>query len=188
MRLPRGYIALRVDLGDILRAARRGDAGRDFGHKQETLAALVGISRITLSRIERGRATPRMDTLNRLMAAFDLKTVDVAVRGQGATPALLAADTIRADKEADLGAALRDWRRELGLSLAVVVAAAGVSASQLSRIERGQSRYSRWFAWHPDDTHLHEDDRRRVFVNPVLDSLRRGRWDSDPGGPPGKRS
>ncbi|MET3762066.1 DNA-binding transcriptional LysR family regulator [Sphingomonas sp. UYEF23] len=69
------------------------------------------------------------------------------------------------------------------MSIAVAAVAAGVSASQLSHIERGQSRHSRWFAWHSDDPDLHEDDRGRVYVHPVLDDFRRGRCDADVRGP-----
>lgn len=176
MRLPTGFISVRADLGAVLRHARRSEAGREFGHKQDVLAGAVGISRITLSRIERGHAVPRMDTLNRLMDALDLETADVLEKGQGAQPALRAADTLRADKEANLGAAIRDARHGRGLSIERVAEAAGVSAAQLSRIERGQSRHSRWFGWHADDEHLDEDDRRRVFLSPVLADLFRGRW------------
>ena len=171
------------DLGAILRPARHGDAARDLGHQPEALAEAVGISRITQLRIERCRAVPRMETLNRLLTALDLKTADVAVRGHGTIATLLSADIPHADRELDLGANLRHRRRKFSLSIAVAAVAAGVSASQLSHIERGQSRHSRWFAWHSDDPDLHEDDRGRVYVHPVLDDFRRGRCDADVRGP-----
>ncbi|WP_425288455.1 helix-turn-helix domain-containing protein [Sphingomonas gellani] len=75
-RLFPGIAALRSDLGDRLRQARKGPQGESVGHKQEMLAHAAGISRSTLSRIEKGHVAPRMDTLERLMAALDI-TKDV---------------------------------------------------------------------------------------------------------------
>lgn len=84
-------------------------------------------------------------------------------------------------RDADLGARLRHQRRLFRLSIAEVAGAAGgVSAAQLSRVERGQSRRSHLIAWCTRDPDLRGDDRPRVFVNPVLNDLVAGiRPDND---------
>ncbi|WP_425288456.1 hypothetical protein [Sphingomonas gellani] len=58
----------------------------------------------------------------------------------------------------------------------VAAAAGGVSAAQISRIERGQSRRSRLIAWCTGDPDLRGNDSPRIFVNPVLDELVDGIW------------
>lgn len=176
-RLLPGLVALHGDLGDRLREARNGPKGEGIGHKQEMLAHAAGISRSTLSRIEKGHVRPRMDTLERLMAALDITNVVVGEPGLVGAGQLMSPRSIRDAKDADLGARLREQRRLLRLSIAEVAAAAGcVSAAQLSRVERGQSRRSRLIAWCTGDPDLRGDDRPRIFVNPVLDELVHGIW------------
>lgn len=58
-----GVVALHGDLGERLENARKGPKGSAVGHKQEALAHAAGISRSTLSRIEKGQVIPRMNTL-----------------------------------------------------------------------------------------------------------------------------
>lgn len=176
-RLFPGLVALHGDLGDRLRQARKGPKGQHFGHKQEMLAHAVGISRSTLSRIEKGHVVPRMDTLERLMAALDITNDVVGEPGLTGAGQLMSPRSIKDAKDADLGARLREQRRLLRLSIAeVAVAAGGLSAAQLSRVERGQSRRSRLIVWCTRDPDLRGDDRPRVFVNPVLDELVDGIW------------
>lgn len=148
-----------------------------MGHKQEMLAHAAGISRSTLSRIEKGHVVPRMDTLERLMAALDITNDVVGEPGLVGAGQLMSPRSIKDAKDADIGARLRERPRLLRLSIAEVAAAAGgVSAAQLSRVERGQSRRSRLIAWCTRDPDLRGDDRPRIFVNPVLDELVDGIW------------
>jgi transcriptional regulator with XRE-family HTH domain len=97
MRLPVGYAALDPDLGAILRARRRSER-----IKQEALARDVGVSRATLSRVERGR-TPAPATLDAVMAALGLDWDEVAVRGRGPSPARRFEDSFRGDVLVELG-------------------------------------------------------------------------------------
>jgi len=176
-RLFPGLVALHSDLGDRLRQARNGPKGEGIGHKQEMLAHAAGISRSTLPRIENGHVVPRMDTLERLMAALDVANDVVGEPGLTGAGQLMSPRSIKDAKDADLGARLREQRRLLRLSIAeVAVAAAGVSAAQLSRVERGPSRRSRLIAWCTGDPDLRGDDRARIFVNPVLADLVIGIW------------
>lgn len=175
-RLFPGVVALYGDLGERLRKARKGPKGSAVGHKQEALAQAAGISRSTLSRIEKGQVIPRMDTLDRIMAALDITIAVVGEPGPLGDGQLLSPNSARTTKDADLGARLREERRLLRLSIAQVAAAAGISAAQLSRIERGQARRSRLIAWCGRDPVLRGDERRRAFINPVLDDLVAGIW------------
>ncbi|PLX97053.1 MAG: transcriptional regulator [Desulfuromonas sp.] len=54
-------------LGQILKAARRGKK-----LNQEQAGQLVGITQAMVSRIERGEANARIDTLFRLLAALEV--------------------------------------------------------------------------------------------------------------------
>lgn len=178
-RLPPEYVALHPDLGERLRKAREGPKGERFGHKQEMLADEAGVSRSTLSRIEQGHAVPRMETLERLMAALDIESSIIAEVTRVEHPVVETDASQRMAKDATLGGELRAERTRLGLTIAEVALAAGVSAAQLSRIERGQIRFSRLTGWYAGHMGLEEEYRDRVFTNPVLGELLRGIWPPD---------
>lgn len=79
--------------------------------------------------------------------------------------------------QASLCAGLRRERRELGWTLAELARRSGLSASQLSRIERGQIARSAVFIWHPDDLNLVKEDRRVIFAHPLLMEVVNGIFD-----------
>lgn len=58
-----------ITLGQMLKKLRV----QLTGMKQDDFAALVGVSRRTLSEIERDLANPSMDTVNRVCRPFALK-------------------------------------------------------------------------------------------------------------------
>lgn len=105
------------------------------------------------------------------MAALDITIAVVGEPGPLGDGQLLSPNSAKTTKDADLGARLREERRLLHLSIAQVAAAAAISAAQLSRIERGQARRSRLITWCGQDPVLRGDERRRVFINPILDDL-----------------
>jgi len=184
-RLVPGLVALHPDLGKRLLEARKGRKGHDFGHKQEWLAHAAGISRSTLSRIEKGHVVPRMDTLERLMEALNLDMAEVGFTEERLKQEPLSPESDEAEKREEedrsLGARLREQRRKLHLTIAQVAVAAGLDPSQISRVERGQLRRSRMVEWYVPDGDFHKDYRRRVFVNEVLDDLADGVWRPDRG-------
>ncbi|WP_375404237.1 helix-turn-helix domain-containing protein [uncultured Sphingomonas sp.] len=166
MRLPRGYVTLRPDLGAVLRARRRDGYG-----KQQSVAEAVGVARETLSRIEAGRTMPRPDTLDRLLAVLELEWDDVAVRGDGAGRARVFRDTFRGEGCFRLGLAVRAGRRRLGLGLREAGIACGFSASQLSRLERGEVLSGRALLAAPGQDDVASENRRMVLVHPFLRRL-----------------
>ena len=168
-RLPRGFARLRSNFGEIIRKKRQ-----KYAIKQEVLALDAGISRGALSRIENGAAWPRPETLDRLLAELDMEMADVAVEGKGLRPQRLYDGSDRGEKQAELGSTLRRCRREANLCLHHLAALSGISASQLSRIERGQSRYSKLFDWNPESLHRDPEQRSIVFTNVVLQNLIKG--------------
>lgn len=133
MRFPMGYAELRKDLGAYLRKCR---IEQEIGEAltQAEVAALAGISREGLSRIENSKQWPSYDTLYRLMGVFNLEWDQVAIKGEGVRPPRHYAP----DPLQDLGAALRAGRLAEGLSLHELAQRVGVSCAQLSRIERAQ--------------------------------------------------
>lgn len=68
----------------ILREARR-----NAGLGQRELARRTGIPQATVSRIERGRASPRFDTLDRLLRACGVQVDLVARPGLGVDRTLI---------------------------------------------------------------------------------------------------
>lgn len=134
--LPSGFIAYRTDLGSILRRRRK-----DAALKQEVAAAAVGIGRSILSQIECGRSLPSPDTLDALMTLYELDWSDVAVAGHaGGRHRRLFDGTLADESRRKLCRDLRIGRKARGLSLSTVAASVSVSASQLSRVERGEFR------------------------------------------------
>lgn len=175
MRLPVGFCGLRADLGAVIRSYRRGDAGEGEPIPPKVFAADIGISRVALSRIENDKAWPRPETLGRIMAAFKLDWPQVAEAGPNQGPCPRTPNTDQDGQQADLCDTLRWGRRQLGWTLAELARRSGVSASQLSRIERGQATRSAVFTWHPEDDGIVQDDRRIVFAHPLLADVAAGR-------------
>ena len=112
--------ALPADLGRRVAAARRARRWN-----QDRLARRAGVSRAAIVRVERGGGV-RADTVLRIAAALDLEVRELA-------PAWPEWDVLGPGH----GVRTRARRRALGLSLAEVAAAAGVSEATLSRYERG---------------------------------------------------
>ncbi len=139
MLIPGGYSRLRPDLGDRLKSARR-----ERRLKQEALADLVGVVRETISKIENGRE-PRPHVLDALMTALDLEWLDVAEAGFNPSPRPFI-DGARGDWVCMLGRRLREQRREENASLRNAAKRSGLSAAQLSRVERGLVRRSKIFS------------------------------------------
>lgn len=65
----RQLLAEEINEGDALRILRRDV----LGHSQEAYAKLVGISRRTLSDLERNRANMTLDTMNRVYRPLGLR-------------------------------------------------------------------------------------------------------------------
>lgn len=157
---PLRYAAFRSDLGSVLRAQRKADQ-----IKQQTLADAIGIQRSSLSAIENGRAWPLPDTLEGLMRELDLDWSMVLKKGATKPPDQEVGGTDDADRRLDLGRALRSGRLQEGSSLRQVAERCGLSAAQLSRLERGQATRSRVYAKHPKDGWF------EGFKDPELDRL-----------------
>lgn len=138
MKLPFSYIRLNSNFGLILRRTR---IMRRL--KQAVVADDAGISRSTLSRIERGRV-PRRQVLDKLLAILDLDWPVVAKRANVANirPIL---DGPRVENLFKIGSDLQLRRKKQGKTLATLSANLGLSASTLSRLERGELPRSRVF-------------------------------------------
>jgi len=175
MRLPAGFCRLRTELGAIIRAYRRGEAGTGGPVAPKVFAAQVAIGRVALSRIENGRAWPRPETLERMMAVFEIDWPQVAEAGPNPGPHPVTPNTYQEQQQAELCEDLRWGRRRLGWTLADLGRRSGISASQLSRIERGQVPRSLVFTWHPEDEGFVREDRRIVFAHPLLADVAAGR-------------
>lgn len=166
MRLPEGFIRFDAGLGKILRARRK-----DEKIALKNLAADVGITRESLSRIECGRRWPSYDTLYRIMGKLNLEWHQIAVRGQGDRSSRRDPTNDREEYLQHLGAALRRGRKADGLTLRDLAVDCGLSYAQLSRIERGQSGYSKVLEEDPDDLSLDHDRRSSRFRDPKLAKL-----------------
>ena len=153
MLLPQGYCALRPQLGLVVRAARRSER-----LKQAALAADVGTSRETLSRVESGERFPRPQLLDGLMAVLELDWEDVAVKGKSSSSRTFL-DGYRGDQLNLIGKRVRDIRLSRGLNLNDMAKYLGTSAATLSRFERGQLIRSHFFRDHL--THAQADFESR---------------------------
>lgn len=180
MRLPEGFSHLRADLGQILKDHRTGVTGVVGPISQDALALSIGITRVALSRIENGHTWPQGPTLDRIMEQLELDWPQVAIAGDSGRPALLFDGSLQGTKIYQLCQRLRLEREALGWSLAELSRRSGVSAAQLSRIERAQGGRSGVLTWHPDDLGEVPEDRRVVFGNLILDDLAAGRFDYGP--------
>lgn len=140
-RPPLRYAGFRLDLGAVLRARRKA-----LRIKQATLADAICVQRSSLSAIENGHAWPLPDTLEGLMSELDLDWSMVLKKGAPKPPDQEVGGTDDADRRLDLGRALRSGRLQEGSSLWQVAERCGLSAAQLSRLERGQATRSRVYA------------------------------------------
>lgn len=172
MRLPEGFAELRDDLGEIIRHNRL-NYQNDGRLRQSELAALVGISRESLSRIERGHGWPNYDTLHKIMGLLDLEWDMVATRGKTARPSRHYAP----EYLQDLCSALRAGRLQEGLTLQDLAKKTGISCSQLSRIERAQITRSRKLQVVETGSGRQLDEYTVFrFTHPELDRLARMGW------------
>lgn len=161
MLLPFPYVSLKKNLGEFLRRARRRS-----GLKQAAASHHAGISRGALSMIEGGR-TPRYETLDRLIEVLHLEWHDVAERGQGGTFRPFT-EGFRGDWLVKTGLELR-WRRKAQrLSLSKLSGSLGLSASTLSRLEKGELPRSRVFKDMSDFLDAPFDERPFDVVHPGL--------------------
>ena len=72
-----------MGLGETIAKLRK-----ERGWSQPELAALVGMHQAHITRIERGRAKPRMKTLAKLAEVFDLRPEDLLRTEAASEPAL----------------------------------------------------------------------------------------------------
>jgi transcriptional regulator with XRE-family HTH domain len=174
MRLPKGFSHLRAGLGEILKDHRTGKKGFVGPISQEALAFSVGVTRVALSRMENGHTWPQGPTLDRIMAELEVDWPQVATKADRGSPPRLFDGTLQGTRIYQPCQRLRVEREALGWSLAELSRRSGVSAAQLSRIERAQGGRSGVFTWHPDDLDEPPEHRRVVFGNPVLADLADG--------------
>ena len=83
-------------------------------------------------------------------------------------------DTVRADAIHDMGRYLRGCRKKKKYTLRQVAAWSGISAAQLSRIERGECANSRIIGVVDEDRNLHKDEQRLIFTNQVIREIYHG--------------
>lgn len=180
MRLPPGYAKLKDNLGQIIHAHRLAGTGTDAPLPPKVFADRAGISRVALSRIEHDRAWPRSETLVAIMDIFEIDWPDVAGPGVTCSSPRRMPDTLQDMQRDTLCRALRAGRLALGWSLTDLASHNGLSASQLSRIERGQGGKSAVFGWHRDYLAIELQDRVIVFTHPVLANVAGGRGSTYP--------
>ncbi|MFK3889775.1 helix-turn-helix domain-containing protein [Sphingomonas sp. NPDC079357] len=166
-RLPEGFAAFRDDFGEIIRKKRVSE-----GWSQQTLADLVGVTRETISRMENG-AWPLPDTLYGLMRHLEIDWGDFAVPGVSERPPKRFDGSPRGEDRFHMGQALRKARLSKGWTLQCLAGRCGMSAAQLSRLERGESSRSKFLEDDPRDAELPVEYRRYRFKHPLL---RRVEW------------
>lgn len=177
-RLPKGFSALKDDVGKTLRAAR--DESAEYGAMTaEEFAKCVGISRQTLSSIENGKRWPSYSTLERIMLLLSIEYDAIAFK----EPSDRAPIPDYPDVCAVLGCALREGRIKRKLNLRQLSVLTGISVSQLSRIERGQFSRGKYVELKFFDGVKEIDDDTIVrFTHPELDALAAsGGYDRDLG-------
>lgn len=165
-RLPKGFVRLKPEMGIVLRRLREAE-----GMTQAELARTVGLSRESLSRIERGLAVPRPLALDALLAELLSDWGAIAERGKTSRAAIYFDGSRQGDLREELGRNLRAGRRRARLSLRGLSALCGMSAAQLSRIERGEGVRSAAYEFDPSDTSVRARDQRQRFAHPVLARL-----------------
>lgn len=167
MLLPRDFSEIREGLGAFLRKCRF-EKDYEGGRSQAAVAKRVGISRGSLSRIERGHRHPCYGTLHELMRLYQFDWGEIATKGESLRPSRRYAAELRQD----LGCALRAGRLEEGLTLRALAKQTGMSVSQLSRIERSQSTRSRVIEIQASDRDRPIDDETVfTFTDRVLARL-----------------
>ena len=165
MLLPQGYCALKPQLGAILRRARRAKR-----LKQAALAADVGVSRETLSRVETGKRAPRPQLLDRLIAILELDWEDLAIRGEFRNSRIFI-DGYRGDQLILIGKKLQEMRLGRGFTLVEMAKYLRSSTATLSRLERGQLARSRLFRDDPNHAQTEFESRPVVIVHKRLRAL-----------------
>lgn len=141
---PHRYEGFKLDLGSVLKARREA-----LRIKQQTLSDAIGIQRSSLSAIEKDHVWPLPDTLEGLMRELNLPWSTVLEEGATKPPAHRVDDTDDSDDRLELGRELRAGRRREGSTLRQVAERCGISAAQLSRLERGVATRSRVYAKDP---------------------------------------
>lgn len=166
-RLPEGFMSLREDLGDYLRAKRK--ASSEFGDmSQEHFAAELGVSRETLSRIDNDTRWPALATLERYLGLLEIELDEVAHKGTSSRPPIPSYP----DVCHELGAALDDGRKQKNLTLRQLSEQTEISCAQLSRLTRGHFKGGRHVkVQHVDGTLVFDNDTKVWFTHPVLDYL-----------------
>ncbi|MEO5937454.1 MAG: helix-turn-helix transcriptional regulator [Sphingomonas sp.] len=165
-RLPEGLVGLRLDFGARLRRYRRKQS-----LTQAELAERAGLGRETISRIESGKVQPKPGTLDEILRVLGLDMGKVAVRGRNGRTKRVARyfdGSERGDLRHEIGRAIRIARIAEDMSLRTLAERSGLSASQLSRIERGEGERSSVYKNHKDEAHLAREDRGFLLVNPEL--------------------
>lgn len=142
--LPEGY-------GVVMRAAREA-----MGATRREVAGAVSIQPRTLARIERGHQKPSWPTLDRLCDHLGVSVAVVAKRW------LTDSFDIPTNPVVSPGIGLRALRKARGMTLVELSASSGVSASTLSRFERGLTA-SRLLAVRVGAADLDRDDRDVVL-------------------------
>jgi transcriptional regulator with XRE-family HTH domain len=166
-RLPEGFIGYRSDLGQVIRQKRDGEV-----IKQQTLADTVGIRRETLSQIECGRTWPQPDTIDGLMRALGLDWPDVAEPGPLRRSVRRPVDGSWRDEQLrDVGALIRKGRKAKDLTLREAAELVGLSAAQLSRLERGECVRSQVWELVPGQGGVEWEDADLQLANGALSAL-----------------
>lgn len=165
MLLPQGYCALKPQLGSILRDARLTKK-----LKQAALAADVGVSRETVSKIETGLRVPRPQLLDRLIAVLELDWEDLAIKGE-CNNSRIFIDGYRGDQLNMIGKKAQDIRLGKGFSLAEMAKYLGSSPATLSRLERGQLARSKLFQDDPSYAHTEFEGRPVILLHERLRAL-----------------
>lgn len=155
-RLPFQRRLLPSGVGAVLRAARD-----DRGVTRREVAEAVGVAPRTLARIERGPQKPLWPTLERLCDHLGVGVTAVARRW------FLDSLDLPSTFEASPGIGVRALRRSRGMKLVEVSRLSGVSASTLSRFERGLTA-SRLLASRVGGPAVDRDDRGVVLDSQCL--------------------
>jgi transcriptional regulator with XRE-family HTH domain len=102
----------------------------------DDVAEAAGISASHLSRIERDRTSPSFTVVADIARALNVSIEDLQHATGAVAAALVAAAEPRPMRQ-QFGVLIRELRLEQGLTLDALALAAGISASHLSRLERG---------------------------------------------------
>lgn len=166
-RLPEGISALREDLGDYLRTARKNSCEYgSMGPRQ--FADVLGVRPETLSRIDNDSRWPSLGTLERYLDLLGMELSDVATKSGNSKPPL----PYYPEVFYELGKALEAGRRTMKLTLRVLSDHTGISYSQLSRLTRGHFKGGRHVeVKHYDGVRDFGQQTLAWFTHPVLDYL-----------------